>query len=141
MQYDPPEETLEYVHRVGRTARMGERGQAIIFLEPSELQYLEVLRKFHVCCLSIARALVSGATSVFGLVSGNTIHLFGCIWMQITLQPRNLRTLLDTLDLHLPEPTSSSAAAGNKTVKKGKRPVMSRTGGSKEAVPAGTLSR
>ena len=31
VQYDPPEETTEYIHRVGRTARMGRKGEAILF--------------------------------------------------------------------------------------------------------------
>lgn len=43
VQYDPPGEAAEYVQRVGRTARMGRRGVAILFLAPSELEYKEVL--------------------------------------------------------------------------------------------------
>ena len=34
-----------YVHRVGRTARMGLKGEAILFLLPSEVAYLEWLSK------------------------------------------------------------------------------------------------
>ena len=34
-----------YVHRVGRTARMGHAGEAILFLLPSEMSYLSLLRK------------------------------------------------------------------------------------------------
>ena len=43
VQYDPPTggqgEELEYVHRAGRTARLGERGDALLFLLPSERAY------------------------------------------------------------------------------------------------------
>ena len=44
VQYDPPSEVSEYVHRVGRTARSGRRGAAVIFLREAEVQYLEALK-------------------------------------------------------------------------------------------------
>ena len=36
--------TEEYLHRVGRTARIGKSGSALLFLQPSELGFLDVLR-------------------------------------------------------------------------------------------------
>lgn len=36
-------EVEEYVHRVGRSARMGLAGASLLFLLPSELPYLELL--------------------------------------------------------------------------------------------------
>ena len=43
IQYDPPCETTDYVHRVGRTARKGLSGQSLIFLLPSEASYVQLL--------------------------------------------------------------------------------------------------
>ncbi|WVZ55920.1 hypothetical protein U9M48_006520 [Paspalum notatum var. saurae] len=43
IQYDSPGEASEYVHRVGRTARIGEKGEALLFLQPIELDYLKDL--------------------------------------------------------------------------------------------------
>jgi superfamily II DNA/RNA helicase len=43
LQFDPPGEIAEYVQRVGRTARMGRRGIALLFLSPSELEYKDLL--------------------------------------------------------------------------------------------------
>ncbi|KAI8913053.1 P-loop containing nucleoside triphosphate hydrolase protein [Powellomyces hirtus] len=43
VQYDPPADTNDYVHRIGRTARLGRSGTAILFLLPSEIEYLNVL--------------------------------------------------------------------------------------------------
>uniref|UniRef100_A0A0E0AAI0 ATP-dependent RNA helicase n=1 Tax=Oryza glumipatula TaxID=40148 RepID=A0A0E0AAI0_9ORYZ len=41
VQYDPPDETKDYIHRVGRTARGDNgKGSAILFLLPKELQLL-----------------------------------------------------------------------------------------------------
>lgn len=44
VQYDPPQRVEEYLHRVGRTARIGRAGNAVIFLQPSELGFLDLLR-------------------------------------------------------------------------------------------------
>ncbi len=44
IQYDPPCETADYVHRAGRAARAGKSGHALLFLLPSETQYVEVLK-------------------------------------------------------------------------------------------------
>ncbi|KAJ6842384.1 DEAD-box ATP-dependent RNA helicase 27-like isoform X1 [Iris pallida] len=45
IQYDPPDEPKEYVHRVGRTARgEGSKGHALLFLLPEELQFLVYLK-------------------------------------------------------------------------------------------------
>ncbi|TYZ67914.1 hypothetical protein PybrP1_008828 [[Pythium] brassicae (nom. inval.)] len=45
VQYDPPTETRDYVHRVGRTARSGNQGSSLLFLMPSEAEYLDHLQK------------------------------------------------------------------------------------------------
>ncbi|PIA28531.1 hypothetical protein AQUCO_06900061v1 [Aquilegia coerulea] len=45
VQYDPPDEPKEYIHRVGRTARgEGGKGHALLFLIPEELQFLSYLK-------------------------------------------------------------------------------------------------
>ena len=44
VQYDPPTDPDFYVHRVGRTARAGRSGSALIFLQETERSYLDLLR-------------------------------------------------------------------------------------------------
>ncbi|KAL2472035.1 DEAD-box ATP-dependent RNA helicase 51 [Abeliophyllum distichum] len=45
VQYDPPDEPKEYIHRVGRTARgEGAKGNALLVLIPEELQFLRYLK-------------------------------------------------------------------------------------------------
>ncbi|KAI9498135.1 P-loop containing nucleoside triphosphate hydrolase protein [Zychaea mexicana] len=44
IQYDPPTDLKDYVHRVGRTARLGKAGSAALFLLPSEMDYLDILK-------------------------------------------------------------------------------------------------
>eukprot|EP01065_Artemidia_motanka_P024331 TRINITY_DN2899_c0_g2_i1.p1 TRINITY_DN2899_c0_g2~~TRINITY_DN2899_c0_g2_i1.p1 ORF type:complete len:735 (+),score=308.31 TRINITY_DN2899_c0_g2_i1:53-2206(+) len=44
VQYDPPTDPTEYLHRVGRTARGGGSGNALLFLSPQEGGFLDFLR-------------------------------------------------------------------------------------------------
>ncbi|KAI4306875.1 hypothetical protein L6164_030117 [Bauhinia variegata] len=44
VQYDPPQDPNVFIHRVGRTARLGKQGHAIVFLLPKEESYVEFLR-------------------------------------------------------------------------------------------------
>jgi len=49
VQYDPPDETREYLHRVGRTCRGATgKGKALLFLLQSELGYLRHLRAANI---------------------------------------------------------------------------------------------
>eukprot|EP01025_Chloroclados_australasicus_P069571 TRINITY_DN9839_c0_g1_i11.p1 TRINITY_DN9839_c0_g1~~TRINITY_DN9839_c0_g1_i11.p1 ORF type:complete len:497 (+),score=66.54 TRINITY_DN9839_c0_g1_i11:103-1491(+) len=43
VQFDPPQDPSAFVHRAGRTARMGRSGDALVYLLPSELDYVEFL--------------------------------------------------------------------------------------------------
>ena len=44
VQYDLPSDPKEYVHRVGRAARLGQQGAALILLHPSEAPFLQLLQ-------------------------------------------------------------------------------------------------
>lgn len=44
IQFDPPDDPREYIHRVGRTARAGSTGRALLFLLPQELGFLKYLK-------------------------------------------------------------------------------------------------
>ncbi|OAG30455.1 ATP-dependent RNA helicase DDX18/HAS1 [Nematocida displodere] len=48
VQYDPPTDPKEYVHRVGRTARAGNTGKAILFLLPHEKIFIKYLKQMGV---------------------------------------------------------------------------------------------
>ncbi|XP_069880522.1 ATP-dependent RNA helicase DDX18 [Dipodomys merriami] len=49
VQYDPPDDPKEYIHRVGRTARgLNGRGHALLILRPEELGFLRYLRQSKV---------------------------------------------------------------------------------------------
>ena len=57
VQYDPPQDPSTFVHRVGRTARMGRSGNALVMLLPHEEPYVDFLRLRKV--VSVSRFLFS----------------------------------------------------------------------------------
>jgi ATP-dependent RNA helicase DDX18/HAS1 len=51
IQFDPPDEPKEYIHRVGRTARgVDGKGKALLFLLPQEMSFLRHLKAAKVPC-------------------------------------------------------------------------------------------
>ncbi|PVU93723.1 hypothetical protein BB561_001611 [Smittium simulii] len=48
IQYDPPDDPRDYIHRVGRTARAGNSGKSLLFLLPSEIGFLYYLKQSKV---------------------------------------------------------------------------------------------
>eukprot|EP00941_MAST-03F_sp_MAST-3F-sp1_P006341 g6341.t1 len=56
IQFDPPQDPDFFVHRVGRTARAGRKGQALVFLLTQELGYIDFLaaKKVPIVRYSIA---------------------------------------------------------------------------------------
>lgn len=61
VQYDPPDDPKEYIHRVGRTARAGGRGNALLFLREEEIGFVHYLKthKVNVDAMDITWGKVS----------------------------------------------------------------------------------
>jgi ATP-dependent RNA helicase DDX31/DBP7 len=47
IQYDPPADVRDYIHRIGRTARLGKEGLSYIYLLPSEVEYIDLLEDYQ----------------------------------------------------------------------------------------------
>ncbi|KAK6526297.1 ATP-dependent RNA helicase ddx18 [Orbilia ellipsospora] len=46
VQFDPPDDATEYIHRVGRTARgVNGKGRSLMFLLPTEVGFLKILKE------------------------------------------------------------------------------------------------
>lgn len=48
LQYTPPTAAAEYVHRVGRTARIGEKGSSLLFLTPAETSFITEMANHNI---------------------------------------------------------------------------------------------
>ena len=53
VQYNPPTTTADYVHRVGRTARIGAKGSSLIFTLPSEANFIKELEENNMQMLQL----------------------------------------------------------------------------------------
>uniref|UniRef100_A0A8C5XAC3 ATP-dependent RNA helicase n=1 Tax=Malurus cyaneus samueli TaxID=2593467 RepID=A0A8C5XAC3_9PASS len=61
VQYNAPASPAEYVHRIGRTARIGCHGNSLLVLAPSEAEYVSLLasHKINVSELKMEKVLAS----------------------------------------------------------------------------------
>uniref|UniRef100_H2YP16 ATP-dependent RNA helicase n=1 Tax=Ciona savignyi TaxID=51511 RepID=H2YP16_CIOSA len=48
VQHNSPGNPVDYVHRVGRTARAGKNGNALLVLSPAEVEYTSLLTRFNI---------------------------------------------------------------------------------------------
>ena len=48
VHYDPPGSVVDYIHRVGRTARAGLHGKSLLILQPDEAMYADHLREHKI---------------------------------------------------------------------------------------------
>jgi ATP-dependent RNA helicase DDX31/DBP7 len=47
LQYNAPTTNADYVHRVGRTARIGAKGSSLLFVLPSEAEFIRDLESHN----------------------------------------------------------------------------------------------
>lgn len=80
IQYDPPSEVSDYVHRAGRVARAGRAGHSLLFLLPSERPYLDALKQRGVKNLpavSLSSTLAAAAKVCSSLTDKGVSHSGG----------------------------------------------------------------
>lgn len=69
IQYSAPHQIADYVHRVGRTARAGRTGSAVLFLAPNETDFIRTLEEKRIRYIPLPQV-----TSAL-----HSIHLFRII--------------------------------------------------------------
>lgn len=75
VQFDPPDDPRDYIHRVGRTARGAQgRGRSLLFLQPSEVGFLAQLRDARVPVVEFEfpeKKVVNVQSQLEKLIGGN----------------------------------------------------------------------
>ena len=101
VQYDPPTEVTEYVHRIGRTARRGRAGSALLMLRPCEAGYVRLLHDtLRVEMIELSRnALIDGLCESHHGRRGSSRRIEMAIRMQSQLQTLVERVVDSSLDL------------------------------------------
>lgn len=84
LQYDPPCETTDYVHRIGRTARKGLVGSALLFLLPSEASYITLLGSHGLVpeALSLQSLFMDASKHIKGAASFKNSEEMGAVILQ-----------------------------------------------------------
>ncbi|KAL1999378.1 hypothetical protein VTN02DRAFT_4597 [Thermoascus thermophilus] len=75
IQFDPPDDPRDYIHRVGRTARGANgKGRSLMFLQPSEVGFLKHLKEARVPVVEFefpAKKIVNVQSQLEKLISQN----------------------------------------------------------------------
>jgi ATP-dependent RNA helicase DDX18/HAS1 len=75
IQFDPPDDPRDYIHRVGRTARGANgKGRSLLFLQPSEVGFLKHLKDARVPVVEFefpAKRIVNIQSQLEKLISQN----------------------------------------------------------------------
>lgn len=110
IQYDPPTggegEELEYLHRAGRSGRMGNKGDALLFLLPSEEKYVSRLKKNDIVLNEI-----SSSAAIAACLPNANLADAGGISYATRLVTSSVQNELDAL-LSDNEPLKARALAG-----------------------------
>jgi len=72
VQFNAPISTADYVHRVGRTARIGAKGSSVIFLLPSEAGFVRELEKDKIPLLEMTLEMVLDKLQKSGISNTST---------------------------------------------------------------------
>uniref|UniRef100_A0A3Q3XL03 ATP-dependent RNA helicase n=1 Tax=Mola mola TaxID=94237 RepID=A0A3Q3XL03_MOLML len=91
LQYTPPMTVAEYVHRVGRTARIGGRGSGLIFLTPAETALIDELANHSI---SLSEMKLQDILS--SLMMDDTYKGRGKYHSEVTQETRERATVLQT---------------------------------------------
>jgi ATP-dependent RNA helicase DDX31/DBP7 len=88
LQYDPPCEATDYVHRCGRTARRGKAGSSLLFLLPSENLYTTLLANhgLHTEALSLQKLFSDVAAHVPGSAKFKNVEEMAAVILQRRLE-------------------------------------------------------
>ena len=70
VQVDMPQDPSAFVHRVGRTARLGRSGRALALLLPSETSYVDFLRLRKVSDVCLLRIWSLGSQQALLSIPG-----------------------------------------------------------------------
>ena len=72
IQYDPPKNEDSYIHKIGRTARVGHAGQSLIFLTEEELPFVSYMKSKCVLIKEYEAGEVCGGENV-DVIDGKSV--------------------------------------------------------------------
>jgi len=100
VQYTPPISVADYVHRVGRTARIGAKGSSVIFLLPSEADFVKMLESAKIPLAEMTLEMVLGKLLRSGITGSQRRKPSSMEEAATNLQMRIESAVVKSEDLH-----------------------------------------
>ena len=100
VQYTPPVSVADYVHRVGRTARIGAKGSSVIFLLPSEAEFVKMLESSKIPLAEMTLEMVLGKLMKSGITGSQGRRPNSMEEAATNLQMRIESAVVRSEDLH-----------------------------------------
>lgn len=100
IQFDLPADPMEYLHRVGRTARIGKAGSALLFVLPSETGFLDLLRERGLELSEVRYESIQAALGGVGRVGKSADERRRIFEAEVALQHRLERLVSTDKQLH-----------------------------------------
>lgn len=99
VQFDLPADPMEYVHRIGRTARIGKAGSALLFVLPSEAGFLELLKQRGLELSEVRYESIQAALGGVGRVGKSADERHRIFEAEVALQHRLERIVASDREL------------------------------------------
>ncbi len=122
INYDIPEEPESYVHRIGRTSRMGRKGKAITFVTSQELHLLEAIELWASTTIELKDLPESSRNDRLRKLEDydELANMFGMVTFELDLGAGDGAKLLDVVELvrrqtRLPEHLIGHVEVGEKS--------------------------
>jgi ATP-dependent RNA helicase DDX18/HAS1 len=123
VQFDPPDDPRDYIHRVGRTARGSNgKGRSLMFLQPSEVGFLSQLKEARVPVVEFefpAKKIVNVQSQLERLIGQNyylnKVHPLLSLYLRDNTNPQPSPPKMATARTCNPTPRTVSAASSTST--------------------------
>ena len=100
INYDIPEEPESYVHRIGRTSRMGRKGKAITFVTSQELHMLENIEQWARTTIELRTLPAARSDRLRKYEDYDELaDVFGMVTFELDVGTRDGAKVLDVLEL------------------------------------------
>ncbi len=100
VNYDIPEDPESYVHRIGRTSRMGRKGKAVTFVTNQEMHYLEAIEQWANTSIDLVELPTSDKDRVrYNVDYDELSNRFGMVTFEMDVGSEDGVKVLDILDL------------------------------------------
>jgi ATP-dependent RNA helicase DeaD len=100
VNYDIPEDPESYVHRIGRTSRMGRKGKAVTFVTNQEMHYLKAIERWANTTIDLVELPTSAKDRVrYNVDYDELSNRFGMVTFEMDVGSDDGVKVLDILEI------------------------------------------